>query len=199
VEEVTKENVAYLAGGVLLGALIGYGVYDLAANRAASAEPAPAAPVSGEEQAPPSVPSASEEIASLERLVQADPSNVKGLTRLGNLMYDGGRWTEALVYYRRALSAGPQDPNVLTDAGICCRQLGRFEDALEFFRRAQQADPSHWQSLYNAAVVAGLDLGRFDVADDALGRLEKTNPSAPGLPRLRRDLAQAKAARGAAS
>jgi tetratricopeptide (TPR) repeat protein len=196
VKRVKKESLSYLAGGVLLGALAAYGIYDFARRPATSPATAPAAtPVI----ATPEEPSASEEVANLERLVQADPANVVALTRLGNVMYDQARWTEALGYYRRALSAGPMDPNVLTDAGICCRQLGRPEDALEFFRRAQEADPAHWQSLFNAAIVAGFDLGRFDAAEDAVRKIVKINPSAPGLERLRRDLAQARAGRGSPS
>jgi tetratricopeptide (TPR) repeat protein len=199
VKRVKRENWNYLAGGLLFGALIGYGVYDFARRPATSAAVAPAAPASTAEMAPPPTPSSSEEVANLERLVQADPTNAAALTRVGNLMYDQARWTEALGYYRRALSLGPQDPNVLTDAGICCRQLGRPEDALEFFRRAQEADPAHWQSLFNAAIVAGFDLGRFDAAEDAVRRLERINPGAPGLERLRRDLAHARAGGGAPS
>ena len=197
-----KDNWLYLIGGVLLGALIGYGISDFM-GRGPTGEPA-APPVHeqrkpGPQGAAPAPGPSPEEVANLERVIQADPKNVTALTHLGNLMYDTGRWAEALGYYRRALDAGPPNPNVLTDTGICYRQLRQFEQALEYFRRAQELDPSHWQSLFNTAVVAGFDLGRFDDADVALGKLEKINPSAPGLARLRQDLAQAKAARGSAS
>jgi tetratricopeptide (TPR) repeat protein len=111
-------------------------------------------------------------------------------------MYDTSRWAEALGYYRRALENGAQNPNVLTDAGICCQQLRQFDEALEYFRRANEADPSHWQSLYNTAVVAGLDLGRFDAADEAISKLLKVNPAAPGLDGLRQNVARAKASQG---
>jgi tetratricopeptide (TPR) repeat protein len=203
---VKKENWAYLAGGTLLGALIGYGVYDFAGRPAssvsheseASAAPAEEAPLPAGALAPSAGPSL-EEIANLERRVQAEPKNAEALKHLGNLMYDAARWTEALGYYRRALDAGPQDANVLTDAGICYRQLRRPEEALELFRRAQEADPGHWQSLFNAAVVAGFDLRRFDAADEAVRKLEKINPGAPGLERLRQDLARTRAGPGAAS
>lgn len=198
-----KDNWIYLIGGTLLGALIGYGIFDFV-GRGSASEPA-APPV--HEQRPPrptgGVPASQpgpspEEVASLERVIQADPKNATALTQLGNLMYDSGRWAEALVYYRRALEAGPPNPDVLTDAGICYRQLRQFDQALDYFRRAQELDPSHWQSLFNTAVVKGFDLGRFDDAEAALAQLEKVNPGAPGLARLRQDLAQAKAARGSA-
>ena len=198
-----QENLLFLAGGIVLGLLVGYGVADIAGRRAsgpqhaAAAAPVQAPPVQG--GPPPAAGPPAGEIASLERVVAADPKNVQALTQLGNTLYDASRWNEALVYYQRALEAGPQDPNVLTDAGICYRQLRRFEEALDCFARAQKADPAHWQSLFNTVVVAGFDLGRFDAAEAALDRLRKANPSAPGLENLGRDLSSAKAARGKAS
>ncbi|MBZ5639662.1 MAG: tetratricopeptide repeat protein [Acidobacteriia bacterium] len=203
---MNREKWAYLAGGVLLGALIGYGVFDFTKHPSASVslERFVAAPPSEGAASTTGAPAASPapsaaEVADLERVLHADPRNLGALKRLGNLMYDSGRWTESLDYYRRAIDLEPQDANVLTDAGICLRQLKRPDDALDYFRRAQAADPTHWQSLYNAAVVAGFDLGRFDTADEALRKLEKVNPGAPGLDRLRQDLAHAKSGRGAAS
>ena len=44
---------------------------------------------------------------------------------------------------------------------------------------AQKADPNHWKSLFNTAIVAGFDLGRLDLADKAVARLEQINPAAP--------------------
>jgi tetratricopeptide (TPR) repeat protein len=199
---VRKDNWIYLIGGVLLGALIGYGVSDFMGRGSESASRAPAIPPpqrpAGAPVAAAPGPSA-EELANLERVIQADPKNVTALTHLGNLMYDSGKWAEALGYYRRALDAGPPTADVLTDAGICYRQLRQFDQALDYFRRAQELEPGHWQSLFNTAVVAGHDLGRFDVADAAIGRLEAVNPGAPGLARLRQDLAAARAAKGSGS
>ncbi len=203
---VKKENALFLVGGLLLGALGAYGLYDFLGRGAsgpgvdsgtAAGEPAAGTPTSPGRSAPGATPAA--EIANLERVLATDPRNVTALTSLGNLMYDSHRWSEALGYYRRALEAGPQNPNVLTDAGICYRQTGRPDQALDYFRRAQQADPSHWQSLFNEAVVAGFDLGQFDVADAAVVKLAKLNPEAPGLEKLRQDLAQARAAKGKSS
>ncbi len=197
-----KENWLYLAGGVLLGALVAYGLYDFTGRDTSSATGGSGAPAaSSPSSSPPAgvappgaVPP--EEFANLQRILAMDPKNVEALTHLGNLMYDTSRWAEALGYYRRALEIGPQNSNVLTDAGICCQQLRRFEEALDYFRRANEADPAHWQSLYNTAVVAGLDLGRFEVADDAISKLLKVNPAAPGLDGLRQNLARAKASQG---
>ena len=197
-----KENWLYLVGGVLLGALVAYGLYDFmgrgtsssADESGAPAAQAPSVSVPVGVASPGVVPP--EEFANLERILAMDPKNVEALTRLGNLLYDTSRWAEALGYYRRALENGPQNSNVLTDAGICCQQLRRFEEALEYFRRANEADPAHWQSLYNTAVVAGLDLRRFDAADAAISKLLKVNPAAPGLDGLRQNLARARASQG---
>lgn len=126
-----------------------------------------------------------------EQAVEAAPGNAELPLRLANFLHDARQWERAIAFYDRALEFRPDDPNVLTDKGICLRGVGRFEEALEVMAKAHQADPAHWQSLFNSAVVAGFDLGRFDAAEAALDRLEQIKPDAPGLRELRQRLADA--------
>ncbi len=124
-----------------------------------------------------------------EQAAEAAPENAELLRQLANILHDAGQWQRAVDYYDRVLALAPDDPDVLTDRGTCLRSIGRFEEALQMFERAQQADPSHWQSLFNTIVVAGFDLGRTDLAQQALARLEQIKPDAPKLDELRQRLA----------
>ena len=81
----------------------------------------------------------------------------------------------------------PQNPNVLTDLGVCYRGMRQFDRALEKFAEAQAADPQHWQSLFNSAVVAGFDLGQYEVADAALDSIEALDPPPADLERTHVD------------
>ena len=125
-----------------------------------------------------------------EQAMVVDPSDRALTVQIGDFHYDRAQWNAAVRWYDRALQLVPDDPNVLTDRGFCLKEMGERERALESFARANELDPSHWRSLYNTVVVAGLELGRFAEAHEALAKLE-ANPDAEGVPELRRALEQA--------
>ncbi len=200
-----RESLAFLLGGLAFGALLGYGIFHFVEYRpeaqagSASSDgtvPSPAGPMAatqvggGASQGAPML----EEINDLKRVLKADPGNARALVRLGNIYQDAAMWSQATGFYEKAIAILPQDPDLLTDTGVCYQQLQQFDKALDYFARAQKANPSHWQSLYNTVIVAGFDLKRLDQAEAALEKLEKVNPQAPNLARLRQELAQARAA-----
>ena len=129
----------------------------------------------------------SESSTFFDQAAALEPGDRDLVVRLGNFHYDRAQWSLAVGWYDRALELAPDDPNVLTDRGYCLRKLGDGEGALASFARANEIDPSHWKSLYNTVVVAGLELGRFDEARDALAKLE-ANSEAEGVQELRREL-----------
>jgi tetratricopeptide (TPR) repeat protein len=134
------------------------------------------------------------EINALKERLERTPQDLAALVRLANLHHDVQMWPQAVSYYERAIEIAGDDPDLLTDLGICYRGLARFDDALAAFDRAQAARPDHWQSLYNAVVVAAFDVGRFDRAQAGLARLERIVPEPPNLAELKRKVGEAQAA-----
>jgi tetratricopeptide (TPR) repeat protein len=132
------------------------------------------------------------EINALKERVQKDPKDVEAWSRLANVYQDAGMFEPAISFYQRAVELAPNDANLLTDTAICYQELSQFDKALELLERAQKADPSHWQSLYNIVVVAGLRTGHFDKADAALAQLQRIHPDAPKLAELRAALSKAR-------
>lgn len=206
-----RDNLAYLLGGLAFGFVLGYGLFQTLADRpqaqaqGASREgasiPGPAGPMAPTQVGPAGAASAGgapmlEEVNALRGVLQNDPNNVLALTRLGNLYQDVSLWQQATTFYERALASTPEDANLLTDLGVCYRGLGEYEKALAMFERAQKADPSHWQSVFNMAIVAGFNLERYGEAEAALRKLEKLNPSLPQIEQLRQALAQARGRSG---
>jgi len=197
-----RDNLAFLVGGLAFGALVGYFVSDLAGARsrgaaapgppAAAVQPAAGAPAPAQDATDPAL---MQEIETLKRVLEQDPKNAAALVRLANIFHDAGMWTQAIAHYERALAVSPANADVLTDLGICYRGSRQFDRALDAFDRAQKADPNHWKSLFNIAIVAGFDLGRFDVAERAIGRIEQINPGAPNLQRIKDDLARVRASK----
>jgi hypothetical protein len=198
-----KENLAFLVGGLAFGFLIGFGSYNAVATapRLEGAEtgvtqaapggpPAPSQASPGGGGGAPMVA----EINQLKTVLQSDPTNFQALVRLGNLHYDVQMWEQAVGYYVRAVEVEPANPDVMTDLGVCYRNLGQLEQALITFNAASEAAPDHFASLFNIVVVAGLDLGRFDLADDALAALEAMDPPPPRVDELRDVLEKSRAA-----
>jgi tetratricopeptide (TPR) repeat protein len=114
-------------------------------------------------------------VNELKRLLQEDTENVRILRELANLHYDAAMWGQAVSYYERLAKLQPT-PDVLTDLGASYRGVGQYDRALESFARAREMDSSHWQSLYNTIVVAVSDLGRADLAEQALEAMEAIEP-----------------------
>lgn len=199
-----KEQLAFLAGGLALGFVLGFGSYHAWSSRpghedgAREVATSPMGPSAMGGTPPMAAPPAAsptggapmvQVVNDLKKRLQADPKDLDAATQLAHLHHDAGMWAQAVPFYERALELRPGDPDLLTDLGICKQELGDFDAALELFTRASKGSASHWPSLYNTVVV-GLKTGKLDVAKEALSRLEQVNPQAPHLASLRSAVAE---------
>lgn len=199
-----KDHLAFLLAGLAFGFLLGFGAFRVASNtpgaggtRAASEVTGPRGPMAPTQGGVPSTGGGGPmvaEINALKERLQREPQDLPALVRLANLHHDVQMWQQAVSYYERAIEIAGDDPDLLTDLGICYRGLGRFDDALAVFDRAQAANPNHWQSLYNAVVVAAFDMGQFDRAASGVARLEAFTPPPPNLAELKQRISEAQAA-----
>lgn len=189
-----KDNLAFLAGGFALGLIVGVGLfsaYQGGADRRPGESSAPAGAREGGANAKEAT--LADEVLRLKTRLREDPNDLQALTRLAYIHHDRQLWEPAAVYYERALAQVPDDPDLLTDLGICYRGLRRFDDALEIFARARALDGTHWQSLYNSAVVLAFDLGRYDRAREALQPLLAMDSPPPQLAELLERIERARA------
>jgi tetratricopeptide (TPR) repeat protein len=201
---VKRENLAFLIGGFAFGVLFGFALVSVIksapqleiAGSGQRAAPSPAGPMAptqvgtaGAEGGAPMMA----EINALKRRLQESAEDVEALIRLANIYHDVAMWEQAVGYYERALAFRPDNADLLTDLGVCFRGLQEFDRALEQFDRARAADSAHWQSLFNTAVVTGLDLGQFDRALEVVASMEAMSPAPPRLAELRHALEQARA------
>ena len=204
---MTKENLAFLIGGLAFGVLIGAGLLNAidqapqldAGPAAMNSMPSPAGPRAPTQVGPRGAEGGAPmmaEINALKQRLQEDPDDLTVLQRLGDIYYQAAFWEQASGYYERALTIEPDSPNLMTDLGVCYRGQQRFDQALELFARAQALDANHWESLFNTAVVAGFDLGRFDTAMAAVEAMEALASPVPRLSELRAALEQARQSAG---
>jgi tetratricopeptide (TPR) repeat protein len=93
-----------------------------------------------------------------DRIVQADPNSVAGLTGLGNTLYAVGDFTRAGVYYQRASrSIRPTVAPLIGIARVAIHQR-RFDDAISTYQRVLTLTPG--DPLASAGLGAALDLKR---------------------------------------
>lgn len=90
---------------------------------------------------------------SLRQVLDRDSSNVEARVRLGDVLYDTGNWSEAIIHYRAALRRDSSQVNALVDLGVCYYNLSQSDEAERHFLLALQRDPHHPIALFNLGIV----------------------------------------------
>lgn len=205
---VNKDNLLFLMGGLLVGFVTAYLFFEAMAARqpprltpqlraqivagddggnamgaaqdAAGAANAPAAAAGGGAQGG---GPAMAEIQQLRDFVEKNPNDANAVRQLADLNFNISNWQRAQELYSHYLELKPNDPDVMTDLGITYRETQQYDKALDLFRRSKQAAPDHWQSLYNEVVVL-MDLKKNDEAGQVLAQLQKMQPGNPDVAKL---------------
>lgn len=132
-------------------------------------------------------------VKTLEEQAAQNPKDPDPRLKLANYLYDHQQWQPAIEWYQKALELDPKNVNARTDLGTAYFNAGRPQEALREYRKSLKYDPTYQPTIYNSIVV-NLD-GTHDIAaaQQAWGRLNKMNPSYPGLDRLKARLEAARA------
>jgi tetratricopeptide (TPR) repeat protein len=196
---VNRDNVLFAMAGLVVGFIAAYFVFEVVAQRqparltagaAVATEPDPAASAPGGGARAPFL----EQMAELERFVEAHPDDADAARQLGNAYFDAENWKGAADAYQHYLTLRDPDPDLLTDLGVSLLRQGGAQEALGRFREAEKLDANHWQSRYNEVVVLTFELKRYDEAAKALEVLRKLQPTNPDVDRLAAAVAEHKKA-----
>ena len=179
-------NGVTAVAGILFGIIVGYII------GASSALPGHAGvAVDMASQATPDVHLVDEgELQAYRNILRDDPKNIRAAVQLGNKLYDGGRFEEAIPYYRKALTLQPKDVNVSTDLATAIYYAGRPEEALAQIERSLAIDPKHGQTLFNLGIIRRDGRKDFAGAVEAWERLLQLNPGYPEAERVRTLIAE---------
>jgi Flp pilus assembly protein TadD len=115
-----------------------------------------------------------------DKVVQADPKSIPGLTGLGDTLYAVGDFTRAGVYYQRASAVDADAPAPLIGIARVAIHQRRFDDAITTYRHILAKSPN--DPLASAGLGAALDLkGDHAAAQAVLRQALKANPGDPML------------------
>ena len=145
-------------------------------------------------QAAPTAPAGVVNEAELRRyqdILTRNPKDFATATIVGNLLYDAGRYAEAVPYYQQAFALDSKNPNLSTDLGTALWYSGRPDEALVQYRKSLAADPKHAQTFFNIGIV------RLEGKQDPMGAIEAwsdllvKNPGYPEADKVRRLIGEA--------
>jgi tetratricopeptide (TPR) repeat protein len=103
--------------------------------------------------------------------VQMEPERARHVRGLAQVLFNQGRYPEALAQYQRLVELRPDDADNYLRMSIIYRRLQRLDDAERQILQARQHAPDNLEVIYNQATLYE-DQGRFEdaigVASDAI-------------------------------
>lgn len=180
------------AAGILFGIIVGYLIAAQQATPGAIA-PGVAVPTTQSTAAPAPAPVVNEQALQAYRdILKTDPKNVRAATELANLLYDAGRFGEAVTYYQQVFAADPRNVDVSTDLGTALWYVGRADEALAQFGKSLAIEPAHSQTLFNIGIVRSEGKRDYAGAVQSWEDLLSAAPAYPEAERVRRLIDEAK-------
>jgi tetratricopeptide (TPR) repeat protein len=113
-----------------------------------------------------------------ERILAADPDDVRALMSIGYMLAQEDRYREAIARFDRAARVAPDDFMAHYNRGFLLQKLNDHEAALEAFGRALALKPDNDLALYGQALSL-ISLRRLDEAVAPLERNTKLQPMSP--------------------
>jgi tetratricopeptide (TPR) repeat protein len=152
---MTRDSIIFAAAGIAFGLIVGWMLGSWQAGPGVARPPvAAAAPAQSAQNAPSGEATLDENRARrLEEAAASDPRDPAPRVELANLLFDAGRYQDAIRWYTEALSLTPLNVDARTDLGVAYYYLEQPDKALEQFERALSIDGRHVKTLLNLGVV----------------------------------------------
>jgi len=129
------------------------------------------------------------------RVLEKDSTNVAARIELGNVLYDTGNWSEAIIHYRSADRLDPHRATTVVDMGVCYYNLSAFSTAESLFTHALTIDPKQMFALFNLGILAETRED-WERAIKYFHQVMELNPPEPMRPILEQHLQAAMAKTG---
>ena len=176
------ESVVFGIAGAFFGLIAGWiiGSQQASLSQRSAAPAAQSAPQSAAPQGADTLAVLDEkQVQALQAEVNRDPKNASARTRLGNLYYDAGRYTDAIKWYGESIALNPRDVNVSTDLGVSYYYNNQPDLAIKQLEHSLTIDPNHTKTLLNMGVVRAFGKQDLKGATDVWKRLVEVAPESP--------------------
>ena len=163
---MTKDNLIFGLGGMVIGVIIGVLLLSSTpARQVVSAPPQQEVISSGNPSATPDQgqlpdghPPVDEaalksSVAEQQEILKKDPNNQEATVSMANLNFDLKNYQEAIQWYEKALQRDPSNINLITDLGTSHMWMGNYDKAVELYNKSLSMDPKHLQTLMNLGIV----------------------------------------------
>ena len=127
----------------------------------------------------PAVQPALVDIDQYQQAARNNPKSAQAWTKLGDVLMDAQRYSEAIEAYEKSLALNPKNVNVLVDQGTCYRGVGKYDIAVKQYRKALLIDPDFPNAHRNLGVVLSMDLHKTDEGIKEFKRYLELVPSGP--------------------
>ncbi len=134
-------------------------------------------------------PPSDAELAAVAEQLKSNPDDLTLNVQMGNMLFDSGKYEDAIPYYRKSLSIDPNNPDVIVDLGVCFFNMEQYEKAKEQFELAHNLDSNHVNALYNLGVVA-VQNGEVNQLVQYWSKLQEVAPNSPQAQRAMQVLNQ---------
>jgi cytochrome c-type biogenesis protein CcmH/NrfG len=152
-QQTSATTWALISGSCLvLGLAVGYVIFGGQRPPAPVVTPVSSAPAPGT-AAPQAGVVDEQQVQALRNIITRDPGNVQANTQLGNMLYDAGRYGEAVGPYQAAFAGDSRNVNLSTDLGTALWYSGRPDEAIAQFNKSLAINPTHPQTLFNLGIV----------------------------------------------
>jgi tetratricopeptide (TPR) repeat protein len=179
---VPKESILFGLAGIFFGLIVGWIIGSQQQSGAGIGVQQQDRTPSPQQQTEAAVPLNESLATDLRSAAARDPRDSASRIQLANMLFDAGRYAEAITWYEDALKITPRDPNVSTDLGIAYYYTNQPDKALQQFEQSLAIDPKHSKTLLNVGVVRAF--GKQDLAG-AVNAWQRVIEVAPDSPEAR--------------
>jgi tetratricopeptide (TPR) repeat protein len=196
---MNKDNLMFAIIGLLLGFIIGFMVHSVLSQR----ESAPRGPMQQTQSMPPNHPpvggdqagdTGQQMLASVQtamKQARENPNDFEAQVTAAKLEYQIQRFDQAIEYLLAANKIKPTDFETLAMLGVANLDAKHYDAAAKWYKAALLKKPDDLVSLDGYCFVL-LQTGDAKVAEDAINKLAKVDPTNQDLPQFRDQLASLK-------
>ena len=88
-----------------------------------------------------------------EKVVNADPNNIKSLNDLANIYSKLNETQKAISYYEKAIAIDPNHASIHSNLGSLYNKLGDNQNSLNCFKKVIELDPKNFTVHYHSIQV----------------------------------------------